>query len=199
MAVAGCRRSRRVPSFGDADRACVLEHGGTRAIPRHQCIFRAPRADRRLCHRLEGFRHEGARGFESWWQIWWQIRGGEGIAGNISSFHISNLLILLTPRPSSNPSLSANLNIAHQRRYLHLAASTSAGSFADNSADTLSRHCGGTGFLSQGIGHIPATVAAQDYTRRPRAKSSRAAPSAPEESEVEVRSRQELPLPEQHL
>ena len=66
------------------------------------------------------------------------------------------------------------------------------------SAPTRLRHCGGSGFLSQGIGHKPAAVAAQDYARRARAKSSGAAASAPGESEVEVCSRQELPLPEQH-
>ena len=66
------------------------------------------------------------------------------------------------------------------------------------SAPTRSRHCGGTGFLSQGIGHQPAAVAAQDHARRARAESSGAAASAPGESEVEVCSRQELSLPEQH-
>jgi hypothetical protein len=53
-------------------------------------------------------------------------------------------------------SLSASFNNAHQRRYLQLAASASAGSGADASADTLSTHGGGTGFLSRGF--LPASL-----------------------------------------
>jgi hypothetical protein len=40
------------------------------------------------------------------------------------------------------------------------------------SAPTRPRHCGGTGFLSQSIGHQPAAVAAQDHARWHRAGAS---------------------------
>ena len=53
-------------------------------------------------------------------------------------------------------------------------------------------------FFRKALATIPAAVAAQDHARRARAESSSAAASAPGGSEVEVCSRQKLPLPEQH-
>jgi hypothetical protein len=47
-------------------------------------------------------------------QIYCQIGGFEGIAGDKFVFEVSKLLISLMPPPSSNPSLSANFILKYQ-------------------------------------------------------------------------------------
>src|SRR6185312_10045483 len=47
------------------------------------------------------------RPLETWWQIWWRIRGFSGIGGVKNSQDSSRLLILQPLAPISNPSLSA--------------------------------------------------------------------------------------------
>lgn len=72
-------------------------------------------------------------------------------------------------------SLSAKLHIAHQRRYSHLAASMSAGSFAEYSADTPMNLTRATGLTALSIHrfHLNRAVAEAAWLTKSRLRRTR--------------------------